>query len=64
MQPIQLETTELTQGQIVRPMNQLGTCGFYPKAWQTTYIARGETKEQAFLRANKNWNQGDIQCMV
>ena len=44
---------------IVRPKGALGTCGFWPRAWQAACVGRRETDRQAFLRANPNW-QGFI----
>jgi len=37
--PMQLEATELRPGRwAVKPLDQLGTCGFYPVAWTVHYV--------------------------
>lgn len=53
---IELETFTLRSGgRYVRPAGSLGTCGFYPRAWQIVRIERRETPLAAFLRGNPNW---------
>lgn len=43
---------------IVRPEGSLGTCGFYPKAWEVVYT-EGEPIID-FLLGNPNWQRHEI----
>lgn len=45
---------------IVRPDGAVGTCGWSPKAWTLAVIHRNEAPRVAFLKANPNWNEGEI----
>lgn len=44
----------------VIPKGQLGTCGWYPKAWQCVFVENPENAVDAFLAANKNWSWNDF----
>ena len=57
--PVRLEITKLRTGSIVRPENQLGTIGWYPKAWQAAYVNNNPIS--SFLANNPNWSTQDIQ---
>ena len=46
-----LEATPLRNGFFaVRPQGQLGTCGFYPRAWTVQYL-RAQSAAQAVAKA-------------
>jgi hypothetical protein len=45
---------------MVRPSHALGSCGFYPKAWQIAPLKKGQSVIDAFLSANHNWTRGEI----
>jgi len=46
-----LEAVELRDGRwAVRPVGQLGTCGWYPKAWTVQYI-KARSAEEAIRKA-------------
>ena len=50
-----LEATRLSDCWAVRPKGQLGTCGFYPKAWQVCYV-KAPTAGAAVAKAgSKVW---------
>ena len=55
---MQLEATHLRGNKwAVRPLNQLGTCGFYPVPWTVIYVtARSEA--EAIRNAMKGKNNG------
>ena len=36
----------------VRPQNQLGTCGWYPKLWQVIYV-NASSPDEAIRKAEK-----------
>lgn len=40
-----LEATKLRDCWAVRPEGQLGTCGFYPRAWQVCYVKAGSAQD-------------------
>ena len=40
-----LEATRLRNGWAVRPANQLGTCGFYPRTWDVCYVQARDERE-------------------
>ena len=43
---MKLEATLLRNGEYaVRPQSQLGTCGWYPKAWTVQYIKAASSQE-------------------
>lgn len=46
---------------IVRPEHGLGTCGWYPKAWQAVVLRRRESPIEAFLAANRNWSWSELE---
>lgn len=50
----ELEATHL-RGQrfAVRPKGQLGTCGFYPEAWQVYYVNAGNKRVAISKAAGK-----------
>ena len=60
MQSIKLKTIALSNRAYVRPSYGLGTCGFYPKAWQVSPIKRGQSPIDAFLNANPNWKREEV----
>lgn len=48
-----LEATHLRDNRwAVRPFGQLGTCGFYPKAWTVAYVTARDA-ESAVRKASK-----------
>jgi hypothetical protein len=47
---MKLEATRLRNGWAVRPEDQLGTCGFYPRAWQVCYV-KAATAQDAIKKA-------------
>lgn len=60
MQAIKLVTIPLRTMTIVRPSHGLGSCGFYPKAWQIARIKAGQSPIDAFLIANPNWKKEEV----
>lgn len=56
---MKLEATELRNGMYaVRPLGQLGTCGFYPEPWTVCYVrARNEEEaiEKAVAKKRERW---------
>jgi len=44
----------------VVPKGQLGTCGWYPKAWQLVYVKDPAKAVDTFLEANNNWSLEDL----
>ena len=59
----ELEATELNGNRYaVRPKGQLGTCGFYPKAWTVIYVTAG-SKVDAIRRAQawKRYQPNSVQ---
>lgn len=48
----------------VRPKGQLGTIGWYPKAWQCVFVKNPENAFDAFFDANKNWSWNDLYDMA
>ena len=57
--PVRLEVEKLRLGSIVKPEGQLGTIGWYPKAWQAAYVTN-KCAIHSFLNSNHNWNTEDI----
>ena len=57
---MKLEVIQLTNNRYVKPEGSMGTCGWYPKAWQIAPIGRYESPIQAFLSANKNWKLEEL----
>ena len=58
---MELEVEVLRSGtRLVRPKGTLGTCGWYPKAWQVAVIHRREAPAAAFVRANPNWAPHEV----
>ena len=61
-----LEIIKLITGEFVKPINECGTCGFYPKAWQIAPIRHfyfsnvRQSPIDAFLNCNKNWNINEV----
>jgi len=50
---MKLEATHLRgRSYAVRPVGQLGTCGFYPAAWMVIYVHAG-SKEEALKKARR-----------
>lgn len=48
---MQLEATELRDRRwAVRPIGQLGTCGWFPKAWTVQYV-KANTAAEAIIKA-------------
>jgi hypothetical protein len=48
---MQLEATYLRDNTwAVRPVGQLGTCGWYPKAWTVQYV-KAQTPQEAIRRS-------------
>ena len=60
MHKIKLDTIVLKNTTMVRPSHGLGTCGFYPKAWQIAPVKKGQSVIDAFLSANPNWTMGEL----
>jgi hypothetical protein len=60
MNTIKLKTIVLANSTFVRPSHALGSCGFYPKAWQIAPLKAGQSVVDAFLSANNNWTIGEI----
>ena len=53
MPTIKLEATHLRDNRwAVRPEGQLGTCGFYPKAWTVIYV-KARSADEAIKKAEK-----------
>jgi hypothetical protein len=54
MSDMQLEAVHLRTCWMVKPLNQLGTCGFYPAAWSAYPVpfryARTEAHAVAYAR--------------
>ena len=55
-----LEIIKLITGEFVKPINECGTCGFYPKAWQIAPIRKKQSPIDSFLNCNKNWNINEV----
>jgi len=55
-----LEIDRLRTCTLVRPSGTLGTCGFYPKAWQVAVLSTRKNPIESFLECNPNWTQSDI----
>lgn len=45
-----LEATKLRDCWAVRPVDQLGTCGFYPRAWTVCYV-KARSADDAIRKA-------------
>ena len=60
MEKIKLKTIALSNRAYVRPSHALGTCGFYPKAWQIAPLKIGQSPIHAFLNANHNWKIEEV----
>jgi len=54
-----LAVDRLRSGSIVRPAGQLGSVGWYPKAWSAAYVTR-KGAVNSFLANNPNWYFEDI----
>lgn len=50
---IQLEAIELKGRWFVKPVGQMGTCGFYPTAWSLFAATRCRTAEQAIAQCRR-----------
>ena len=57
MNIIHLETTALRNSVIVRPSGQLGTCGFYPCAWQAISVTHRQARDHALIR--RRWHEAN-----
>lgn len=56
--PTHLEIIALRNGdRLIRPADNLGTCGFHPRAWQVAYVQHAQPPIAAFLSANPNWSR-------
>ena len=55
-----LEIIKLITGEFVKPINECGTCGFYPKSWQISPIRKKQSPIDSFLNCNKNWNISEV----
>jgi hypothetical protein len=60
MHKIKLNKIVFKNTTMVRPNHALGSCGFYPKAWQIAPLKKGQSVIDAFLSANHNWTRGEI----
>ena len=60
MNTIKLNTIVLKNTTMVRPSHALGSCGFYPKAWQIAPVKKGQSVIDAFLSVNHNWTIAEI----
>jgi hypothetical protein len=60
MDAIKLKTIVLKNTTMVRPSHALGSCGFYPKAWQIAPLKKGQSVIDAFLSVNHNWTIGEV----
>jgi len=60
MHKIKLNKIVLKNTTMVRPSHSLGSCGFYPKAWQIAPLKKGQSVIDAFLSVNHNWTIGEI----
>lgn len=49
---MKLIAEQLRTGWVVRPEGQLGSCGFYPKAW-TAQFFKTNAQAQAYIRRAK-----------
>lgn len=57
---MKLEATPLRDNvYAVRPEKQLGTCGFYPKAWTVRYVKARSSVEA--IRKATPWFEDDIE---
>jgi hypothetical protein len=50
---IELEAVKLFESWYVRPKGALGSCGFYPRPWEITYIPKANGANDAIRRAHK-----------
>jgi len=57
MDQIKLVVFTLGGSRYTRPAHGLGSCGFYPKAWQLSPIKVGQSPITAFLDCNPNWTK-------
>ena len=57
MNIIHLETTALRNSVVVRPSGQLGTCGFYPCAWQAISVTRRQAGDHSLIR--RKWREAN-----
>ena len=55
-----LDVIDRKYGWIVRPVGALGTCGFYPKAWQAAIVKDQGNVIDAFLKVNQNWTREEV----
>ena len=54
-EPIKLEATHLGgRRYAVRPLGQLGTCGFYPRPWTAAYVNAGNYAEAIMKVATRD----------
>ena len=60
MTKIKLNKIALKNTTMVRPSHALGTCGYYPKAWQIAPVKRGQSLTDAFLSVNHNWKVEEL----
>ena len=60
MTKTKLKTIPLKSTAFVRPSHALGTCGFYPKAWQLAVVKKGQPIIDSFLSNNPNWKAEEL----
>jgi hypothetical protein len=53
MMKIELEAVKLFESWYVRPKGALGSCGFYPRPWEITYIPKANGANDAIRKAHK-----------